>query len=57
MTLRDAHRSQVNRGLAFTEPLHDITITNSIWCMAYTEEVVGGGAYIAQWPCSNIAIG
>jgi len=37
-------------------PLHDIAITNSVWCTAYTRGV-GGGAYIAQWPCISIAIG
>ena len=27
--------------------LHDIAITNIVWCMAYTKGV-GGGAYIAH---------
>jgi len=29
-------------------PLHDIVITNIVWCMAYQREVEGGGSYIAQ---------
>jgi len=29
-------------------PLQDIGITNIVWCMAYTREVGGGGAYTAQ---------
>jgi len=28
-------------------PLHDIFITNRVWCMAYQREVEGG-SYIAQ---------
>jgi len=28
-------------------PLHDIAITNIVWCMAYTRGV-GGASYIAQ---------
>ena len=35
---------------------HNIAITNIVWCMAKTRGV-GGGAYIAQWPCTSIAIG
>ena len=36
-------------------PLHDIAITNIVWCIAYKGRV-GGGAYIAQWLCISIAI-
>ena len=32
-----------------------LAITNIVWCMAYNRGV-GGGAYIAQWPCISIAI-
>ena len=37
-------------------PLHNIAITDIVWCMA-SNGGVGGGAYIAQWPCISIAIG
>jgi len=37
-------------------PLHDIAITNIVWCMPYKGSV-GGGAYIAQWVRNSIAIG
>jgi len=37
-------------------PLHDIAITNIVWCMAYKGSV-GGGAYLAQWARDSIAIG
>jgi len=36
--------------------LHDIAITNTIWCTAY-KRGVGKRAYIAQWSCNSIAIG
>ena len=36
--------------------LHDIAITNIVWCIAY-KGGVGGGVYIAQWWCNSIAIG
>jgi len=29
-------------------PLHNIVITNSVWCMAYKREVEGGGVYCAM---------
>jgi len=29
-------------------PSHDITITNIVWCMAYTGGVGGGGVYCAM---------
>jgi len=35
--------------------LHDIAIANIVWCMAF-KGGVGGGACIAQWLCSSIAI-
>jgi len=38
-------------------PLHDIAITNIVWCMAYNRGVGGVGGYIAQWSCNSIAIG
>ena len=28
-------------------PLHDIGITNMVWCMAYQRKIVGG-SYMAQ---------
>ena len=37
-------------------PLHDISLTNMICCMAL-KGGVGGEAYIAQWACNSIAIG
>jgi len=37
-------------------PLHDVTITTVVWCMAY-KRGVGAGAYIAKWACNSIAIG
>jgi len=37
-------------------PLHDIAMTNIVWCVVYTGGV-GGEAYIAQWVCNSIAIG
>jgi len=37
-------------------PLHNIAITNMVWCMVYNRGV-GGGAYIARWSCNSIAIG
>jgi len=37
-------------------PLHNIAITNSVWCMAYTGGV-GWGAYIAQKSWNSIAMG
>ena len=39
-----------------SQPLHDIAITNIVWCMAYKKDV-GRRAYIAQWSCNSIAIG
>jgi len=39
-----------------TWPLHDIVITNSVWCMTYRREV-GGGLYTAQWSCNRNAPG
>ena len=36
-------------------PLHDIAITNIVWCVEY-KRAVGEGAYIAQWSCNSIAI-
>ena len=38
-----------------TWPLHDIAITNIVWCMPY-KGGVGGRAYIAQWSCNSNAI-
>ena len=43
-----------NRFVAW--PLHNIAITNIVWCMAYNRGV-GGEAYIEQWSCNGIAIG
>jgi len=37
-------------------PLHDIAITNVVWCMACTRRVGWGGSYIAQQSCNNSAI-
>jgi len=31
---------------AATRPLHDVVITNTVWCMAYKWEVGGGGGRI-----------
>ena len=39
-----------------TWPLHDIAISNIVWCMAFKGRV-GGRACIAQWLCNSIAIG
>jgi len=36
-------------------PLHDIVITNIVWCMAYTGKV-GGRSYIAQKSRNSIAV-
>jgi len=36
--------------------LHDMAITNIVWCMAYNRGV-GGRLYIAQWSCNSIAVG
>jgi len=38
-------------------PLHDNTIANIVWYMAFKRGVGGGGACIAQLPCNSIAIG
>jgi len=38
------------------KPLHDIAITNFVWCMVQNRGVRGGGSYIAQWTCNSIAI-
>ena len=35
-------------------PLHDITIANIVWCMAYTRKVRLGSC-VAQSPCNSIA--
>jgi len=35
------------RGSAADWPLHNIAITNIVWCIAY-KPGVGGGAYLAQ---------
>jgi len=43
-------------GCALVWPLHDIAITNVLWCMAYTRGV-GGRAYIAQSSWNSTAIG
>jgi len=37
-------------------PLHNIAVTNSVWCMAY-KGGVGWGAYIAQKLCNSITMG
>jgi len=37
-------------------PVHDITIANVAWCMAYKRGSVGA-ANIAKWTCNRIAIG
>jgi len=37
-------------------PLHDIAITNVVWCMTYTKEGRGGVVYCAidvQWYCNS----
>ena len=34
-------------------PLHDIVITNIVWCKAYEREVEGG-SYFAQLSCNSI---
>jgi len=44
------HRAQI-------WPLHDIAITNAVWCMAHKVGGSLGGAYIAQWACNSIAKG
>jgi len=39
-------------------PVHNIAITNSVWCMAYKGGGGGGGGgYIAQKACNSIALG
>ena len=43
-------------GSKLSWPLHEIAITDIVWYVAHAGEV-GGGAYIAQWPCNSIAIG
>jgi len=40
-------RARYTRRFTATWPLHDIVITNRVWCMAYQREVEGG-SYIAQ---------
>ena len=44
----------IARRLQLVWPLHDIIITNIIWCMSYKREVEGG-LYIARWLCNSIA--
>ena len=38
-----------------TWPLHDIAITNIVWCMAH-KRGVGGRSCVSQSDCSSIAI-
>jgi len=44
-----------NGGARLAWPLHDIVITNIVWCKAYKERV-GGRPYITQTSCNIIAV-
>jgi len=49
-----AKRALCLAGSPMSWPLHDIAITNIVWCMAYTRGS-GGESYIAQYACNSIA--
>ena len=54
--VREIDVSSVRVRRVFGWPLHDIVITNSVWCIAYTREIEGE-SYTSQCSCISCAPG